>query len=718
MKVSLIFLLITSVACTASPTKKTLHQAMPEHIDPVETGNGAYATDPAQHLNFAFEKLAVSCAAAKGTFDVKSRDCYCPDQVAGEPASFQAIHRIDTVDGVKRRVFDHYECKSLYRLRPASKTDSTFKELFKKSPEALLQDLATIRYNGNGRSLKISAPQDLGQEMLSNLAQFLDSKPLFINIPNGNQKRESININLYDSSDFIGYTKWMGAYDFEDTASLERGGNQVYIWDTENLAHLGVQRPDPTTAQAAPSNNPLVRDLQAGLEVYRQHVLGDDRVEIHEDVRIIDEGCHILCDYYVSFASGERSYLLEKNYARGQAFRQAFYMVQPDGALQAMSLLFGNLQPSAIITEKVTFDAQGNLTVTDEAFTPALESVYSKNVDVIDTSKGFYEKFDSLAKADGPGLRNVVISLDGNTQLEEAWEKDFWLRGPFASRHPDQTGSLMGWMNPTDASKLLEFFFGVFDANWNTDGKHTREVLHDLVKDFKKGEAHVIPTDFGILLDGRHGDELIRLSGSRILSMSAIYYVDESECNRAFASVKSDVLWILGAGNEGKENPKFRCPQRLHRPDTKLVVAAGVNGMLADYSEYGKTYADIAADGTSYLGTHGSSFAAPKVSNVALKIMDRFGDGISNAEVRLAILLGAKVDSANRLKVRSGGYLDQEGALNVAKAIAALPAETRKQLLNRKVDRTSIFQELLTKSGVLSQKDAAAQASFLVESGV
>jgi hypothetical protein len=696
---------------TRSPSSD-FQQAEPIQLEPIFNARA--------HATKAFVGLAKACSDVGGAFDERERNCFCPSTTAGAPQSFQALYRMDPSLGLKRRVFDRYACVEQYQLRPVQK-ESSFVSLLAKGREQLIKDLREVRNIGNGRSLVFEIDDALSDSKLKDLAAYLDEKVPYIHIPSGNQWREMYHVKLFKADESLDRIKRLPYFDFEDTGLIERYGNELFVWSLDDFQHLdAVPSSSALTLPAQPLvANPLVPQLMDGLQAFQAYLKGAQALDVREDVLIVDEGCHILCDYKASFYWNGHYYWYEKNYARGSAFRHAFYLGREDGTLDAMTLLFPDMTPSVYVTEQRSVGPDGHLEVNSNALDSKGDLLRFTEYPPLGDAKTFSNKLQQLKTFHPDQPTNTVLVLEETTRLEEAWELDYWIRGPHAADRPAQKKSLYGWIRPDDVDgNPFSFYFGAVDLNWSTDAAHGREVLRDLMRDIKPGEAYGISTDFTWLLQGQRFNELVQLSKARIATISAILSVEEEECHRLTAALDADILWIAGAGNEAKENPRFRCPQKLERKDQLIVAAAGSREGLAFFAEFGRDYADIAAEPTSYLGRRGSSYSAPKVANVALKIIKQHGEALNNREVRLAILLGADVDPQHRLEVRTGGALHEGYALQAAAAIASLPRADRLVLNDRATDRSEIFSRVIAASGALPLTEAQNQARFLLKNGL
>lgn len=672
------------------------------------------------HVSRAFATLTEDCLAVGGQFHERDRTCVCPSTAAGVPQAFQALYRMNPSLGLKRRIFDRYACSEQYQLRPMNGRIG-FTQLLRRGREHFLKDLRELRNMGNGRSLVFEIDDNLPDKQLQDLAAYLDEAVPYIHIPSGNQWREMYRVKLFKADDSLDRVKRIPYFDFEDTGLIERYGNEVFIWSLKDFQHLGLKPPGPpsTLADRPLIANPLIPKLMDGLHAYQNYLKGDQPLQLQEDVLIVSEGCHILCDYKASFFLNGEYYWYEKNYARGSAFRQAFYLGRVDGTLDAMALLFPDLSPSVFVTEQRSIAPDGRLDVNTHALDSKGYLQRSTELPPLGDAKNFLTKLHKMPKFEPTQAQTAVLVLEESTQLEEAWELDYWLRGPFAADRPTDQKSLYGWIRPQDVhNNPFSFYFGAMNLNWTTDAMHGREILRDLMQGIAPGEAYAISTDFTWLLEDRRFNELVEMSKARLATISAILSVEEDECHRLTAALDADILWIAGAGNEAKENPRFRCPQKLERKDLRIVAAAGSRSGLAFFTEFGRDYADIAADPFSYMGRRGSSYSAPKVANVALKIIKLWGESLNNREVRLAILLGADVDTQHRLEVRTGGALHEDFAMKAAAAIVGLTSEARRQLNDKAQDRTEIFSKIIVASGALPAAEAKDQARFVVQNGL
>jgi hypothetical protein len=112
-----------------------------------------------------------------------------------------------------------------------------------------------------------------------------------------------------------------------------------------------------------------------------------------------------------------------------------------------------------------------------------------------------------------------------------------------------------------------------------------------------------------------------------------------------------------------------------------LVVSAGYRGwnaIVENVSTRGIEVADLVADGShpEAAGKFATSYAAPRASAAAAQIALEFPQ-LTPQQIKLALLLGAQIQADSRnaaknrfLDVRSGGFLNVEGARSVATRLA------------------------------------------------
>ena len=176
----------------------------------------------------------------------------------------------------------------------------------------------------------------------------------------------------------------------------------------------------------------------------------------------------------------------------------------------------------------------------------------------------------------------------------------------------------------------------------------------------------------------------------KILNYSTGQSLGPNECQRLNPLLgETPFLWVFAAGNEGfrsrKDGMKLICPQNSVPTSHSIVVGAlGVDGRIASYSNAIETHVDIFASGQSMAQQSGTSFAAPKVSQVAAIIAKKY-PRMDVESIRLSVLIGAKLQDG--LPCKSRGVLNLEGALYIANALDRRDKNQRVEAVLRAVFR-------------------------------
>lgn len=142
-----------------------------------------------------------------------------------------------------------------------------------------------------------------------------------------------------------------------------------------------------------------------------------------------------------------------------------------------------------------------------------------------------------------------------------------------------------------------------------------------------------------------------------------------------------DMLFVIAAGNESRnlEERAAYPPSYVAKKDNRIIVAAhDSNGKMWSGSNYSPKHVDIAALGVDVLAFRanslqkletGTSMATPQVARVAARILSLRPE-LNPSQVKQIILQTAKPfqDIEERKKIRTGGILDEERALQAARA--------------------------------------------------
>ena len=191
--------------------------------------------------------------------------------------------------------------------------------------------------------------------------------------------------------------------------------------------------------------------------------------------------------------------------------------------------------------------------------------------------------------------------------------------------------------------------------------------------------------------------EYAEANGASICNMSLGYTVKDEELYQAMKN--SNMLFICAAGN-GMESTRgygFSIDEKPEYPAAydldNIISVANMNehGYIDLSSCYGEKSVDIAAPGTNiastvviepditkrqgkYMLMTGTSMAAPMVTGAAA-ILASYYDGLTNLEIKEAILNGAAVNLKFGNKVAGNRMLNVAGALRYCKERIALETE-------------------------------------------
>lgn len=152
-----------------------------------------------------------------------------------------------------------------------------------------------------------------------------------------------------------------------------------------------------------------------------------------------------------------------------------------------------------------------------------------------------------------------------------------------------------------------------------------------------------------------------------IVAMSFSTYVNSQELEEAISS--SDMLFVVAAGNEGKELcEEYKVYPACYDSGNIITVAALSNNGEIDYnSNYGTKYVDIAAWGENvvcYLGDNkfvyegGTSFAVPFVVAEAAIIACSSEKELTSIEIKQLITENVTCSELLKEKVSSEGMVD------------------------------------------------------------
>lgn len=267
------------------------------------------------------------------------------------------------------------------------------------------------------------------------------------------------------------------------------------------------------------------------------------------------------------------------------------------------------------------------------------------------------------------------------------------------TRGPRGDASFWGWENPVDELPRLKGYLSGFlylgeNLRLNRGAlffaRHSLSVGKVLTQDT---DLRLIPVSVERCFESFSQWSQPASKSARVVNLSASLPYDSKSCaendvmTHAIQESQGQWLWVASAGNDSRKDLKstssLNCPQNLGSRSNLITVAAYSegDGALSDYADSGADFADIAAADTGPEGLSegspekGSSFAAPRVSRVAALIAQQF-PVLAPDRIRAAILLSARAPSpfgnVAPLPVRSGGVLDGDGALQIAKILSQL----------------------------------------------
>ena len=288
-------------------------------------------------------------------------------------------------------------------------------------------------------------------------------------------------------------------------------------------------------------------------------------------------------------------------------------------------------------------------------------------------------KGTSSVSSQTPGPQLVVCESQVDDQVIPEVGAQRIMVGP-------NSNTVYGWFNSDAAISTLgpRYFSGAMSINefgfpamsGGDLRQHSIEVISNLM-DSKGQPENIIPIGANYCLDEPVNwiSTVKRSSAARVVSLSAGNIISKETCeNSASAkgidSAKDQLLWVVAAGNEGKNGDLSdlkSCPVTLKQRPNMIVVGYGTKSALDQFSNFGVESVDLIADGASVANASdsASSFSTPRVAAVAAEIANSFPN-LSISQIRLALLLAVDVNVRNPLAVRTGGFLNAAQALSLA----------------------------------------------------
>lgn len=691
----------------------------------------------------AYKNLCLSIENT--TFHQRDQVCQCTDQ--GDEK-----YKFTLVKSRRDRKKNEARCEQIQPLNPPDGFE-TFAEYlkasgaseFKKSFENISRKYRTKPVFKFGKSLPSG--------FLTAFANSLDANPLYPDIPQyyglgGNQF-----VHIGYGQDDAGPIKWYfkrlstiwGNYS-RTPAALLGPKYSLFVRSPEGLsAVLGVpgQKRNGWNFPNVPKddeNFEELNNLRIATAELNEYLFGGGMrmLKFKTHTSIIEEGCHLRCFVSNEFKSQGRSFRYEKMYIYGEIVAARLLRFEGDvlspGATYSSMVYFGkNDAISAVVVNRRNTDSVSAGWVLD-VYDEKLEKVYRYDETRIESSSALLEALaipnDSIESS------TPVVLLEGILDYRD-FEVMKWIKkGPYRSKSYLLGGSVFGWKNAGKGDSMgyqySSFYDGLFTDdldNPSPDEKYYhanivgRQVLGPIDQNY---HLSLIPTSSFEYTNDRMADlyRIVRESGARVINYSAIVLVDgANSCPLNDTRLSVDALWVLGAGNDGLEDPTDTCEQNLEPKHRRLVVAANAEDSLEleYYSDFGRNYADLSAGGVGYdrygNSYEGTSFAAPKVSHTAATIINRYGSKLSNQLVRLAILLSVDVDVYSPMSTRSGGRLNKDNAIKLAGYMSGIVDGSIDFPYN--LTKKQIMARLIRASGSLTNDDEIAkQVEWLVSNGI
>lgn len=648
-------------------------------------------------------------------FDARKMECVCDETAENVPQVF----------GVKK---DWHGCLPAMRYKPTSIGNEaafeSWQQLYtQKGRDEVIQRLARgVAHNNVAVRIKIDSAS-LSEDDLKDLLKTLDSDPYgaFVRLPHAYQKFEPIDIkykpqalsdvdaNLFLSQPFV---------DVEDPDHLNNVDTLIAS-DSDNLLAVMGRRKFEIEAWRFP--NQTASDAgDATIEALHQGIRKMNEIEIlghaaydKDSVTVYDTACDVKCalirEFRIEGIAGR--FWKEKLIQRGATRKETlFYSLSGDETVDGMVILGLGRNASVIVTVDHKSTPINGLENRVRIYDFQLRKLYDK-------TKFLFSKFQKAAEVISNQIKNPqqendipVLVCEGAYDFSDNVINQSLLIGPHASGQASK-GSLLGWLeNPTGAlgqtwDGLTKEFWG--EETQTSSVRHGINVSRLLLQDSRPKTRLVLSRSQTCLRRPDLVREITTKAKIKIANLSATMNLDAGYCQGSIG-LENSILWVTGAGNAGVENPQRRCPQVNAVFGNVLVVAATQGGFdLAAYSDFGTTYADIAASGQGFHTGAGTSFAAPRVTATLADILSETSlQTLSTTELRYAILLSADVPGGANdfrpLAVRSGGVLNPLGAKVISRLIAGLDGglnSTERIVLSsgRRDDKFVVMQKLVTR---------------------
>lgn len=701
---------------------------------------------PEKRKKIAFAEYRNICLSIEGTeYDERDEVCRCK-------AKPNKNLKFTLVKNIKNRRRIEPRCEEIYPLSQPKGYDSFSKFLAEVGLLKFREWFKNVQQK-NRASPEFHFSSNIPDEAYFDLANDLDSKPLFLDIPQSYGRGNVLNLRIgYGQSDASSLktpikqlTRVWGSFS-RSIFQVYGPRYDLFMRDFSSLRSLaGLSSDDRSgwkfpTVPASNRNKAELNRLKLASETLSKFLFqnGPEPRGVRYKVDIIEDGCHLRCFVSMEFSTNGDKFRYEKMYIYGEIVASRLVRFDRDvvtsGGVYASLAYFGRGDSISVVVvnKKNTEDlsAGWEMDVYDENLNPMvrfeenripepsvlLEALSIPNQDIENTSP--------------------VILLEGLVDYRDSFFMKWVKKGPYRSTNYLSGGSLLGWKNAikkdNEGFYYSDFYDGFFTSNlYNPEPEekyfHANIVGRQIIGfGGQVGAVSIVPTSWNDYTNDRMEGlyTTAQLSNARVINLSGIVQTDGGHsCPLNDTRFTTAAIWVLGAGNDSLENPKDTCEQNLKPLHRKLVVAANVEGTLEleAYSDFGVDYADLSASGISY-DMHGdmyegTSFAAPKVSNTAATIINMYGSNLSNQLVRLAILLSVDVDVYSPMKTRTGGRLNKPHAIEAARFMSGVIDGSIDFPYN--LTKKQIMARIIRASGSLSDEDEIQkQVDWLVSNGI
>lgn len=694
----------------------------------------------------AFEEYRKLCSSVENTvYDERDQVCRC-ENIGEKKYKFSLVK--------SRRARRHIEprCVEVSSLKPPEGF-SSFEELLKESGR---DDFIKV-FEGRSQKHRTISTFKFAKELSDNfyyaLARELDINPIELDLPPYYGIGGGLFVNVGYSQGLADELNWefknlsniWGNY--SRTPALLIGPKySLFVRDAKRFrAIVGMPKSnrrgwDFPNVPKVDNNYEELKDLRLATIDLNKYLFrgGEELQDSKMYVSIIEDGCHLRCFTSLEYTSHGKKFRYEKMYIYGEIVAARLLrfegdVISPGGAYSSMVYFGKGDSISTVVVNRKSTEGVSAGWVLD---------IYDENMDMIiqyDETR-IHDPSSLLSALAIPNEKieesTPVLLLEGLIDYRDADLMRWVKKGPYRSKSYLSGGSVLGWKNAAKNDVMgyqySSFFDGLFTDNLNNPSAEEqyyhanivgRQILGSMTNDVP---ISLVPTSSHDYTNDRMQNlyRIVNESGARVINYSAIVLVDgEKSCPLNDTRLSVEALWVLGAGNDNLENPRDTCEQNMKPKHRRLVVAANIEGglELEYYSDFGTDYADLSASGVGqdmhgdrYEGT---SYAAPKVSNAAATIVNRYGSNLTNQLIRLAILLSVDVNVDSPMKTRSGGRLNKENALAAAAYMNGIIDGSIDFPYN--LTKRQIMARIIKASGSLTDdRKISKQVDWLVSNGI